>query len=136
METYEELLDRAYKTIKVVSVGSERFNVPKATGQISGSSTVITNLGAIASYLRRPIEQLAKYLTRELATQGDIDKDRLVLRAKLNSAKVNEKLESYVKEFVLCPECKKPDTEIVSEHAIKVKHCLACGAKTPIRSKL
>jgi len=54
----------------------------------------------------------------------------------LNSAKVNDKIESYVKEFVLCTECKKPDTEIITEKGIKFKHCLACGAKSPIRYNL
>jgi len=33
-------------------------------------------------------------------------------------------------------ECKKPDTEIISEKGIKFKHCLACGAKYPIKSKI
>lgn len=136
MDTYEQLLERAYSKIKVVNTGSERFNLPKVAGQISGKSTVITNIGVIAAYIRRPLEHLAKYLMKELATPGDLEKDRLIFRAKLNSARVNEKIESYVHDFVLCLECKKPDTEIITEHGIKFKHCLACGAKTPIRSKI
>lgn len=137
MESYEQLLDNAYKKIKLVSTGTgERFEVPKVTGQVSGKNTIITNMGAIASYIRRPIEHIAKFLMKELATPGDIDKDRLILKTKMNSARVNEKVEAYVHEFVLCPECKKPDTEIITERGVKFKHCLACNAKTPIKSKI
>ncbi|MEK6792828.1 MAG: translation initiation factor IF-2 subunit beta, partial [Nanoarchaeota archaeon] len=78
----------------------------------------------------------AKFLQKELAVSGVLEKDRLVLKTMLNSAKVNEKIELYVKEFVICTECKKPDTEIISEKGIKFKHCLACGAKSPIRYHL
>ncbi len=136
MESYESLLNHAYSKIKVVSAGADRFEVPKAVGQVAGQSTIITNLAAIASYIRRPIEHLAKYLQKELAMPGILEGERLSLKGRLNSAKVNEKILNYVQEFVLCPECKKPDTEIVSEKGIKFKHCLACGAKTPIRSRV
>ncbi len=136
MENYEQLLDKAYSKIKVVASSSDRFEVPKVEGQVSGKNTLITNFLVIVSYIRRPAEHLAKFLMKELAVPGEIQNDRLVLKTRLNSARVNEKIESYVKEFVLCPECKKPDTEIISERGIKFKHCLACGAKTPIKSKI
>lgn len=136
MESYEQLLDEAYKHIKQVEGSSGRFEVPKATGKIEGKNTLITNITAIATYIRRPVEHIARFLQKELAVSGEIENDRLVLRTKLNSQRVNEKVDAYVKEFVLCPECKKPDTEIITEKGIKFKHCLACGAKTPVKSKI
>lgn len=136
METYEQLLDRAYSKIKVVGTGGERFEIPKAKGQIQGDKTAILNAKAIADYLRRPLEHLAKFLMKELASFGEIEGERITFKGKLNAGRVNEKIETYVHNFVLCPECKKPDTEIIAEHGIKFKHCLACGAKTPIRSKM
>jgi len=134
MENYESLLDKAYKNVKVVEKSTERFEIPNVVGQVSGKNTIITNIAAIASYLRRPLEHLAKYLQKELATSGKIENERLILNTKLNSSKVNEKIERYAKEFVICKECGKPDTEIIIENGIKLKHCLACGAKSPIRS--
>jgi translation initiation factor 2 subunit 2 len=136
MESYEQLLNNAYKNLKVVSSSGERFEIPKVTGQVSGKNTIITNMGSIASYIRRPIEHIAKFLMKELATPGEVEKDRLILKTKMNSSRVNEKIELYVREFVLCPECKKPDTEIITERGVKFKHCLACNAKNPIKSKI
>ena len=134
MKTYEQLLDEAYKQVKQVSGNGERFEIPKVAGEVQGKNTIITNITQIASYIRRPAEQLSKFLFKELATPGKIDKDRLILNTKLNSSKVNEKILAYTKEFVICKECGKPDTEIIAEKGIKYKHCLACGAKSPVRS--
>lgn len=134
MDDYETLLKKAYEKVKVVQTNSDRFEIPKVQGMVSGKNTIITNFQSISNYTRRPMEQLAKFLQRELATPGKIENGRLILSSKLNSSKVNEKIEYYTKEFVLCNECKKPDTEIVHEKGVKFKHCLACGAKSPVRS--
>ncbi len=133
METYEDLLEKAYKKVKVVGTSSQRFDVPKVEGKVEGKNTIITNMAEIASYLRRPIENLGKFLIKELATSGKVEGNRLILNTKMNSIKVNEKIELYTKEFVICPVCGKPDTEIQVEKGIKFKHCLACGAKSPIK---
>lgn len=134
MESYEKLLDEAYSKVKVVKTGSERFEIPKVAGQISGKNTIITNIKEIAGYLRREVVHLAKFLQKELASPGKIEDSRLILHSKLNSQKVNDKVQLYAKEFVICPVCGKPDTEIVAEKGIKFRHCLACGAKSPVRS--
>ncbi|MEK6850527.1 MAG: translation initiation factor IF-2 subunit beta [Nanoarchaeota archaeon] len=136
MEPYESLLKKAYEKVKVINSGSDRFDIPKVTGQVQGKNTLITNITIIANYLRRPVDHLAKFLQKELATSGRIENDRLILNTKLNSDKVNEKIILYSKEFVICPECSKPDTEIISEKGVKFKHCLACGAKSPIKRKI
>lgn len=134
MESYDKLLEEAYKKVKKIQGNSDRFEIPKVSGQIMGKNTIITNIQPIANYIRRPIEHLAKFLQKELAVSGKIENDRLILNTKLNSQKVNDKVILYTKEFVICKECGKPDTEIVSEKGIKFKHCLACGAKSPIKN--
>jgi translation initiation factor 2 subunit 2 len=136
MESYEALLDKAYAKVKVVTKSTERFEVPKVMGQVEGKNTIITNIKQIADYLRRDMDHLAKYLQKELATSGKIDNERLILNTKLNSQKVNERVINYAKDFVICNECGKPDTEVISEKGIKSKHCLACGAKSPIKWKV
>ena len=134
MESYESLLDKAYESVKVIKKSNERFEVPVVIGQLIGKTTVITNISPIAVYLRRPVEHLAKFLQKELAVPGKIDNDRLILNTRLNASKVNEKVISYTKEFVICNECKKPDTELITEKGFRFKHCLACGAKSPVRA--
>jgi translation initiation factor 2 subunit 2 len=136
MKTYEQLLDEAFDKVKKPEKTTDRFEVPKVAGAVSGKNTLLTNIKQIADYVRRPAEHLSKFLLRELATAGKLDGDRLILNTKVNSSKVNDKVAMYTKEFVICKECGKPDTEIISEKGIKYKHCLACGAKSPVRSSL
>ena len=136
MEQYESLLEKAYKEVKVVGKSSERFEIPRVEGEVSGSNTIITNISQIASYLRRPLDHFARFLQKELAVFGRLENSRLILKTKVNSERVNEKVQKYAKEFVVCPVCGKPDTEMISEKGVKFKNCLACGAKSPIKYHL
>ena len=138
MTDYKELLDEAYKKVKPVKASEkyDRFEIPKCEGRVEGNKTIITNFGKIAEYLRRKREHFAKFLMRELAASGNIESDSLVLNRKLQSGKINEKIEDYIKEFVVCRECKKPDTELSKEGRFMFVHCLACGAKHSVRAKI
>ena len=90
----------------------------------------------IVDHIRRTPEHLQKFLLKELAAKGNMEGDRLVLNSKISSKKINPKIEQYVEEFVICKECRKPDTEIMKDGKMSVLHCLACGAKHPIRAKI
>lgn len=136
MESYEKLLDEAYGKIKKAGSNRERFEIPKAEGHFEGKKTVITNFSQIASIFRRSPEHLQKFLLKELAAAGQKEGDRLVLNIKVPSSKINQKIEEYAKEFVICRECGKPDTEIFREDRITFIKCQACGAKHSVRSKI
>lgn len=136
MQNYEALLEKAYSEIKQLDSSSERFEIPKIQGHYEGKRTILTNFFQISSYLRRKPEHFQKFLLKELAASGQREGERLVINSKIPSLKINEKIESYVKEFVLCKECKKPDTEIIKEDRLNFIHCLACGAKHSVRSKI
>ena len=138
METYEQLLNEAYKNVKQISSGSngERFEIPKIEGHFEGKKKFLTNFFQIADYIRRNPLHFQKFLLKELATSGQIEGDRLVFNNKIPSAKINQKIEQYVKEFVLCKECGKPDTELIKEDRLSFIHCLACGAKHSVRGKI
>jgi translation initiation factor 2 subunit 2 len=133
---YEKLLERAQSKIPKKIQSKERFEIPKVKGHIEGTKTIITNFIPITSTLHRDPQHLLKYLLRELAAPGNIDGQRLILGKKINSAIINEKIEKYANEFVICKDCKKPDTEMVKEGRVLLLKCQACGAKHPIMSKI
>ena len=136
MTDYEKLLDLAYKDVKQVKATDGRFEIPKVTGHFEGKKTILTIFFQIASRIRRKPEHFQKFLSKELATQLKKEGDKLILNQKIPSKKINEKIEQYVNEFVLCKECKKPDTELTKEGRISYLRCLACGAKHPIHGKV
>lgn len=131
---YEEMLESAYSGMRKPETNGERFEIPKIEGRFEGKKTVLTNFFQIGSYIRRKPEHFQKFLLKELAASGQIEGDRLVLNMKVPSAKINQKIEEYVKEYVLCKECGKPDTELVkdTDNRITFINCLACGAKHPV----
>ena len=136
MESYETLLEEAHKILKPIEHNGERFEIPKIEGHIEGTKTILTNIPQIVSYVRRDQNHLLKYLLKELATSGSIKNGRVILMRKLPSQKINDKIESYCKEFVTCSQCNKPDTELIKEKGFLFMHCLACGAKHSVRAKI
>jgi translation initiation factor 2 subunit 2 len=136
MDNYEKLLNEAYEKVKKVEGNGERFEIPKIEGHFEGKKTILNNFFQIASYIRRNPEHFQKFLSKELATSGQVEGDRLVFNNKIPSAKVNAKIEEYIKEFVICKQCGKPDTELVKQERLNVVHCLACGAKHTTRAKI
>lgn len=136
MTEYEELLNEAYTKVKVVEGSGGRFEIPNIEGHIEGKKTILTNFLSIASHIRRNPEHFQKFILKELATSGQMDGERLVLNNKIPSSKINLKIEQYIKEFVICRECGKPDTELRKENRLNFINCLACGAKHPVREKI
>lgn len=136
MESYEKLLEEAYGKIKKSEGNGERFEIPKVEGHFEGKKTIITNFSQILSTFRRNPDHLQKFLLKELAASGQKEGDRLILNIKVPSSRINQKLEEYANEFVICRECKKPDTELIRQDRITFIHCLACGAKHSVRSKI
>lgn len=135
-ETYEQLLNEAFKQIKPIENSGERFEIPKIEGHLEGTKTVLTNILQIVSYLRRSQDHFVKYLLKELATSGTIKNNILILQRTINSSAINDKIYDYVKEFVICKQCGKPDTELTKDKEFTFMHCLACGAKHSVRSKI
>ncbi|MBR9705910.1 translation initiation factor IF-2 subunit beta [Candidatus Pacearchaeota archaeon] len=134
-DDYDNLLNEAYKKVKPIE-HSERFEIPKVQGHLEGNKTILTNLPQIATHIRRDFNHLLKFLLKELATSGAFKQNRVILQRKIPSSKINAKIEGYVKEFVVCRECTKPDTEFIKDKGFLFVHCLACGAKHSVRSKI
>lgn len=133
---YEAMLTRGKEKLPENVTTTERFTVPKVTGHLEGNKTVISNFLQIASTLRRTPEHLLKYISRETAAKGEIKRQLLVFNTKIQSSKINEKLQQYVDEFVICKECGKPDTKLSKEGVVTFIRCQACGARHSINSKI
>jgi translation initiation factor 2 subunit 2 len=129
--SYEQLLEQAYDEVKPIKTSRDfdRWELPKIDVSISGNKTTISNFGQVCSYIRRTQEDLCKFLSKELAAYCKHEGDRLVLNRKLSKERIEEKINLYVSKFVVCQECKKPDTELVKKEGFTFIHCLACGAK-------
>lgn len=134
MPSYEQLLDNVYANVKARGTG-ERFECPLVDVLVQGSKTFIRNFDSVCAKLRRTPAEVSKYLFRELAVPGELQGGRLMLHSKFSPRQVNEKVQEYCTNYVICRECGKPDTNIQSsdDRGVRVLVCEACGAKHPIR---
>jgi len=132
-QSYEEMLKHLRERLPKTE-SQARFEMPRASIQQQGRQTFIKNFSEIAKTLRREPQHLAKFFFKELAVPGSIAGDQLLLQGKISTDMVNRRLDDYVKEFVLCNECKKPDTNLTKVDKITTLKCEACGAKRPVRS--
>jgi translation initiation factor 2 subunit 2 len=130
---YEDLLSKAYSKLPTKAVATERFEPPTIESFMQGNKTIVKNFDMIVSKCRREPGLLVKYLSRELAVPATVDGGRLVLHGKFYDRILNEKLNNFINTYVLCKECKKPDTKLVDYEGVKMLVCEACGARGPVK---
>ena len=131
--SYEKLLDEALGKLPKKAEGDERFQMPRASVQPAGAKTVIINFTEITGTFRREPGHLQKFILKELATSGELQAGRLVVQGKFRPEVVDKKIELYAKEYVLCPDCGKPDTKFVREDRFLFLKCEACGSRHTIK---
>ncbi len=126
---YEELLKRAEKKISSELATQERFKVPEARILIQGNNTIIVNFSEITNTLSRDPKHFLKFLSKQLAAPGSISGTRAIFLGKFSKEQINSKIELYLKNYVFCPACGKPDTKLIEEEGILKMKCEACGSK-------
>jgi len=134
---YLALLSRARTQMPASVLEKERFEIPKVRGHLEGNKTLVSNFQQIVRVLRRPQEHLLKYILKQLAAPGEVARSGLlIIGTKVSASRVNDKVREYANEFVLCPVCGKPDTEIRKEGDFHMLVCTACGNKHTVKSKI
>jgi len=131
---YRELLKRAHGQLPPEILEHKRFEIPKVKSGAIGMRTYIVNYREIAEALNRDPLHLLRYLSREMATAGSIDGARAIFHGKFKNDTLDNLIQHYVQEFVVCPVCKRPDTKITKEKRFSFLTCEACGARSSIKT--
>ncbi len=131
---YEKMLDRLYASLPEKTRKRERFEMPVAESFMQGNKTIVRNFSHILKAINRDGRHMCKFLAKETATSATADSaGRLVLVGKFNAQQVNDLVSSYVTQFVLCPECKRPDTKVEERQGVRMLRCEACGALSAVK---
>jgi translation initiation factor 2 subunit 2 len=129
---YDEQLDRALSETPDIEGSGDRFDVPEPEVRQEGNATVYENFQDTTKRLDRRDDHVVKFLQSELGTSGHIDESgRARLTGEFSQRRVQEALDEYVDEFVLCSECGLPDTKLEREQGALILRCEACGAISP-----
>jgi len=134
-EEYSALLDRAFSKVPELSAASSDFVIPRTESFIEGAKSILKNIAAIADKARRSNAEVAKYLSRELAVPVSVEEQRLVINGKFTNDELDKKVKRYFELYVVCRECKKPDTHLEpAGRDMFYLVCEACGARYGVKS--
>ena len=130
---YEDLLERARERIPKDISERSRWTMPQPDIMIEGSQTILRNFSEIVDAMDRDANHVFQYLLNELGPSGSREPVRIILKGKVPPKRIKEKIVSYVKTYILCGECKAPDTRFMREDRTTLLKCQACGATRPVR---
>ncbi|MEM3712756.1 MAG: translation initiation factor IF-2 subunit beta [Thermoproteota archaeon] len=131
---YLEWLNRGLSKVPKTE-SKDRLNVPGVECVNEKNKTIIQNLNQIADILNRDPKHVLKYLTLKLATSySEIGEGRYVLKGRILCKQLDTVISDYIKAYVECPVCKRPDTKLSKEkRGIIQLVCLSCGAVSPVK---
>lgn len=112
-----------------------RYKMPKVLGKLegrgNGSKTVIVNVSDVAISLHRDAGEVNKFFGCELGAQTtyNAETDRAIVNGHHTDLVLQQMVHKYIETFVLCPNCRLPETEYKIKSGAIYHKCAACGAK-------
>ncbi|MBN2126764.1 MAG: translation initiation factor IF-2 subunit beta [Candidatus Diapherotrites archaeon] len=132
-DEYEKLLSKAHLMIPAQEEEKNRLEIPKPSSFVQGKKTIINNFGQIVKVIEREEKHLMKFISKETAAPATLAEGKLSITGKFSAVQMNKIFNSYMKNYVLCPECGKPDTKFSEQNGVKIIKCEACGAVFPLK---
>jgi len=129
---YNELLERAQSQLPSDICEHKRFEVPQPRSFINGMRTILANFKDICDALNRDPRHVLKFFSKEMATAATMQRNRAIFQGKFYPDTFERLTKRYIKEFVVCPVCSRPDTKIVKDKRFLFLVCEACGARSSI----
>ncbi|XP_033616376.1 eukaryotic translation initiation factor 5-like [Fukomys damarensis] len=88
--------------------------IAKVASKGKGIKTVIVNMVDIAKALKGPPKYPTKYFGYELGTQTHfhVKNDHYIVNESNEVNKLQDMLDGFIKNFVLCPECENHETDL------------------------
>lgn len=107
----------------------------KIEGKGNGIKTVIANMSDVARALSRPPTYPTKFFGYELGalTKFEEKADRYIVNGAHDANRLRELLDVFIDKFVLCGDCKNPETDLkILKDGDILRDCKACGKRTNI----
>ena len=117
---------------------SYRYKMPrilaKVEGRGNGIKTVLVNVNDVANSLTREASEITKFFGCELGSQTTFsaETDRAIVNGAHTAQDLQTHLCRYIENFVLCQNCRLPETHYKIKAGAISQKCLACGHKSAV----
>lgn len=117
---------------------SYRYKMPriqaKVEGRGNGIKTVLVNVNDVSLSLNREAPEITKFFGCELGSQTTFsaETDRAIVNGAHTANDLQTHLSKYIENFVLCANCRLPETHYKIKSGLISQKCLACGHKAPV----
>ena len=136
-DKYKNMLDRLYMSLPSHEMKeTSRMEIPKVDSIMQGQKTLFRNFSQIIKLINRDESKLSKFITKDLAAAGTIIEGKLILNGSFTTEKLQKSLDAYLKEYLYCKQCGRPDTKFETHSGVKMLKCTACGAVLPVRQSI
>lgn len=129
---YNVLLNEIFDTISDNSqlFGNKKNRIDKPDIKYQNRKTFWYNYGINCSQINRSMEQLKKFIDKEMAVETSInDKSNLILRGKYSFAMIASAYKKYILNYVKCSTCKSIETEIVRNSSNRLDYLKCMNPK-------
>jgi translation initiation factor 2 subunit 2 len=126
------LLKKAYVDIEGVQKPSKTSKLLLTTPDVvfQNKKTFVKNYGELCERLGKPQLEIKQFFETELNAVMSIDSnDMLIINGKYNQVGIKNVVTSYIKQYMMCSECKSTDTEMIKENRIMFLKCKKCYSK-------
>ncbi len=115
-----------------------RYKMPRIIGKIEGRGngikTVLFNVIEVSQSLNRDPQEVTKFFGCEFGSQTTYatDTDRAIVNGAHQDKDLQTHIHKYIENFVLCKNCRLPETTYKIKDGAITQRCAACGSKTNV----
>ncbi|KII69104.1 Eukaryotic translation initiation factor 2 subunit 2 [Thelohanellus kitauei] len=118
---------------EVLSVRKKYATRPPELQRVGTKRIRFMNFIEICNVFKRPSSHLMDFILVELGTTGSLDsKEALTVKGRYEIKQFEAILRKYIKEYVLCPNCKSSETKLVKEQRLSFIICDKCNSKRSV----
>ena len=130
--SYDDLLYRLH-IAKTADDNYKKVNLPPLKVTRKNKLSIFSNFIIFSEKLNRPKQHIADYYKTETGLENSINgQNQLLIHGIFTEVKCESIMRNYIKEFVMCRQCKGLSTDIVKENGLTFIKCHQCSAVTSL----
>ena len=130
--TYGELLGKLVQQKSLDEVHA-KINLPIMKVTQVNRSSIIVNFDKFPTKLKRSADHISAFFKSETGLSNSInERGQLIIQGLFSESKCQSIIRNYIKNFVMCKQCKSIDSTMYKESGLNFLQCHQCQAVTSL----